>query len=385
MPFRSSFWALPLVALVVGCTPSIGDKCALSTDCSTLGDRLCDTTQPGGYCTVFGCEPDQCPNSICVAFDPTLDPACGSADNLVSPRFEQTFCMAPCSSNSNCRSQYECIDLSLPANQALRHAVVVDLGAGDGGLGYSVCMAATCGDGIKDALETDVDCGGGTCVACVDRQHCILDTDCLSGDCANGTCVDPGCTSGNQSVDATGSLSNCSGPGCELCGGPSCAPCGNGGACKQNSDCTSNICKGAGDGECPSTGACTCAPGDCTDEKQDGAETDVDCGGVEACVQGADAGACTPGGCQPCGTGKLCNVGSDCVSGICVGSCADGTSCQVQGATCPGADAGIGNGTCTFHCGAPAICFPSDAGFNGSVPPSWLDAGDDGGDGGDGG
>ena len=69
--------ALAALALapVLGCTPNIGNKCSLSTDCSQLGDRLCDTTQPGGYCTVFNCEPDQCPNAICVAFDPTLDPA----------------------------------------------------------------------------------------------------------------------------------------------------------------------------------------------------------------------------------------------------------------------------------------------------------------------
>ena len=52
---------LAALALVTGCQPKIGDACNTSTDCSTQGDRLCDTTQPGGYCTIFNCEPNTCP------------------------------------------------------------------------------------------------------------------------------------------------------------------------------------------------------------------------------------------------------------------------------------------------------------------------------------
>src|SRR5258705_13828561 len=61
-------WAGAIAAsLAVGCSPKIGDKCSVSTDCSVQGDRLCDPTQPGGYCTVFNCEPDRCPDeSVCV-------------------------------------------------------------------------------------------------------------------------------------------------------------------------------------------------------------------------------------------------------------------------------------------------------------------------------
>src|SRR4051794_40702327 len=74
-PSRSSEWSLgrlrALVALALGsaafavlaaCTPSIGDKCVLSTDCSTRGDRLCDTAQPDGYCTQFNCAKNSCPD-----------------------------------------------------------------------------------------------------------------------------------------------------------------------------------------------------------------------------------------------------------------------------------------------------------------------------------
>ena len=67
---------LAFTALALGCTPSIGDECVTSLDCSQLGDRLCDASQPLGYCTIFNCEPDACPEeAICMGFGLELDPA----------------------------------------------------------------------------------------------------------------------------------------------------------------------------------------------------------------------------------------------------------------------------------------------------------------------
>jgi hypothetical protein len=59
-----------LAALAGACKPNIGDDCQISTDCSAAGDRLCDITAPGGYCTIFNCEPGTCPEdeSLCVEF-----------------------------------------------------------------------------------------------------------------------------------------------------------------------------------------------------------------------------------------------------------------------------------------------------------------------------
>ncbi|HEY4120410.1 MAG TPA: hypothetical protein VGM56_21240 [Byssovorax sp.] len=109
-------------AFALGCTPAIGDSCELSTDCSQLGDRLCDTTEPSGYCTIFNCEPDTCPDSVCVGFNFQLDPTCGTADDGKWGRFERTFCMAPCTSISDCRTDegYTCI---VPAS---RNGRIVD-------------------------------------------------------------------------------------------------------------------------------------------------------------------------------------------------------------------------------------------------------------------
>jgi hypothetical protein len=89
-----------------GCSPKIGDKCSVSTDCSQQGDRLCDPTQPGGYCTIFNCEPNRCPDeAVCVAFN---EPSCSSS--ALSRRFQRTFCMFVCESNDDCRAGYACID-----------------------------------------------------------------------------------------------------------------------------------------------------------------------------------------------------------------------------------------------------------------------------------
>ncbi len=101
-----------LLLLLAACRPQIGDDCVSSVDCSAQGDRLCDTSQPDGYCTIFSCEPDNCPDddSVCVGFGLELPPSC-DATNAADPRwprFERTFCMAPCEVDDDCRAGYQC-------------------------------------------------------------------------------------------------------------------------------------------------------------------------------------------------------------------------------------------------------------------------------------
>jgi len=111
---QSRFALAAFVALVIlgGCTPKIGRECTTSLDCSQQGDRLCDNTQPNGYCTIFNCEPDKCPegDGICVAFLSEVDPACGATDGVSWGRFERTFCMAGCEIDEDCRAGYECVE-----------------------------------------------------------------------------------------------------------------------------------------------------------------------------------------------------------------------------------------------------------------------------------
>jgi hypothetical protein len=147
--------ALVVVASAAGCGHSIGDGCSTNTDCSANGDRTCDLSQPGGYCTVEGCDQTSCPSdSACVRFFPTqflsqpCNPACEdtnpppvdpinpvvptstcparmpvceqatnycSADQtclpvgLCAPRAqEQRLCVKTCGGNGDCRGGYEC-------------------------------------------------------------------------------------------------------------------------------------------------------------------------------------------------------------------------------------------------------------------------------------
>ncbi len=109
------------IALLGGCTPQIGDKCVLSTDCSTRGDRLCDTSQKNGYCTQFNCSKNSCPNAAaCILFESAI-PGCGYDDRsgAYGSRAARSFCVASCTSDSDCRTGegYVCADpKALPWN-----------------------------------------------------------------------------------------------------------------------------------------------------------------------------------------------------------------------------------------------------------------------------
>lgn len=84
----------------IGCAPRIGDGCQNSTNCSINGDRLCDTSQPGGACIVLDCQADRCPDdAVCVRFNP------------VPARRQIVGCMRRCSSDADCRSAegYACV------------------------------------------------------------------------------------------------------------------------------------------------------------------------------------------------------------------------------------------------------------------------------------
>jgi len=103
--------ALALATFILsGCTPAIGDRCTLSTDCSVQGNRICDTTQPGGYCTAVPCTADKCPdNAACVEVGASV-PGCAYDDYAAPSRVASPMCLKTCSSNSDCRQSdgYTC-------------------------------------------------------------------------------------------------------------------------------------------------------------------------------------------------------------------------------------------------------------------------------------
>jgi hypothetical protein len=123
---------------LVACSSSIGDGCSLSSDCSSSGDRICDTNSPGGYCTILGCDYDTCPDeAVCVRFfsvadsnrtcdaqtedatsgtptnDCTADEICTLTGTCVPRTAELRYCMKKCSNKGDCRDEYECRDEAL--------------------------------------------------------------------------------------------------------------------------------------------------------------------------------------------------------------------------------------------------------------------------------
>ena len=164
-------------------------------------------------------------------------------------------------------------------------------------LGFAALLAAgcgqrivdtqqpTCGDGLKDQNETDVDCGG-VCGPCAANRGCAAPTDCVSKNCPNLTCAPAVC---NDSI-VNGDESDMD------CGGSCTMKCVIGKMCSIGSDCQSGVCE-----------AGACASPSCHDDLKNGSETDVDCGGGMTSM------------CAPCGTGEHCMVKSDCNSNQCSG------------------------------------------------------------------
>ena len=132
---------------VAGCKEHIGDSCANSTDCSVTGERQCDLAQPGGYCTVFSCDPDTCPEGACIEW------------RFIPSRTAETWCMKTCGGNGDCRFEYSCVlpsditmtggyDPNLPADE--RVARVIDLDSTRAA--SKICVALTPGSDRPDAL-----------------------------------------------------------------------------------------------------------------------------------------------------------------------------------------------------------------------------------------
>jgi hypothetical protein len=156
------------------------------------------------------------------------------------------------------------------------------------------CAPASCGDGIKNGDEADVDCGGQCPDKCDDGQSCGGGDDCESGVCTNNVCMAPSCFDGLQNGDETD----------VDCGGSCQQKCDDGQSCDAPGDCVGGICSQG-----------TCASPSCSDGIKNGSETDVDCGG----------------GCpDKCENGEGCGQASDCVSDYCDG----GTCADEPGAAC---------------------------------------------------
>ena len=107
--------ALWLFSLLAGCQPQIGDDCRRDLDCSQRRDRVCDTTQEGGYCTQYNCSPTSCPKgeAVCVAFNNNPASVEGCSNPGRPSPYARNFCMRPCETDTDCRSGYACVNVNV--------------------------------------------------------------------------------------------------------------------------------------------------------------------------------------------------------------------------------------------------------------------------------
>jgi hypothetical protein len=148
----------------------------------------------------------------------------------------------------------------------------------------------SCKDGVKNGNETDVDCGGPECGACL-GQPC---------DPANG------CGDGTFCAMPEGMC--CSAP-CDQ----KCEACVEAKTGQPDGTCAPITLLTDPDSECTALGGCGASPGKCRceDGLENGAETDVDCGGA---------------GCPACEGGRKCLADADCAADVSV--CVDGACCE---------------------------------------------------------
>ncbi len=120
------------------------------------------------------------------------------------------------------------------------------------------CVPSTCMNGMKNAGEGDVDCGGN-CVPCADGKTCTNGGQCATGVCMGGMCAAPSCSDGAKNGNETGFD----------CGGLDCSKCPTDESCKVTTDCQSGVCI-----------AGFCVEPKCNDAVQNGDEAGIDCGGI---------------------------------------------------------------------------------------------------------
>ncbi len=87
-----ALFALLVVAVSSGaaCKRQIGDDCKTASDCDPSGSRACDLSQPGGYCTIQGCNETTCPSeATCIRYFPAqflTKPCNPAAEDRLSDR-----------------------------------------------------------------------------------------------------------------------------------------------------------------------------------------------------------------------------------------------------------------------------------------------------------
>lgn len=167
--------ALALALTAAGCSKQIGDNCQTAADCNPNGGRICDLSQPGGYCTIQGCDETTCPSeATCIRYFPaayltrpcnpycedrqSLAPGDAGADDAgagTAPRCPEAFptdagtssALCPNGATNDCTADEICLDNGLCAarNGELRYCAKACASNSDCRSGYVCRPTGTAG------------------------------------------------------------------------------------------------------------------------------------------------------------------------------------------------------------------------------------------------
>ncbi len=204
------------------CDDGVLDQDESDLDC---GGLICPGCDLGEACAVGS----DCDSGNCAVFDSwtCVDPGAETCGDGVANQDESdadcggALCPA-CDDGQLCWVDFDC------------QSVLCDVGITD------ACVPAgteICSDALWNQDETDVDCGGALCDPCAVGDDCLANDDCDTALCDVGlgwTCVDVGtetCGDGLHNLDESD----------VDCGG-GCPDCAEGNACGDHDDCASEYC-----------------------------------------------------------------------------------------------------------------------------------------------
>jgi hypothetical protein len=392
-----------------------GNACATTEACAAGSclTKVCAKTSCSG---VEVCVNDVCTDRACVGVTCSGNEGC-VAGNCIPSQCQTTQCAPGFVCVNEACVDSSCTGVLCPLGGVCR-AGVCQMGS----------TAATCSDGTKNGLETDVDCGGTCTAKCSDGHTCQGGADCTSARCVADTCIPQsgagggsgatgggsGTTGGGSGTTGGGSGSTGGGTGGSSCndgmkdgtetdtdcGGSCAAKCAVNQHCLTGMDCQQKVCA-----------TMTCAAPTCTDNQANGNESDVDCGGScpnkcvtgQHCVIPADctnntcsAGTCGSSGflcsdgmkdqdetdldcggatCLPCANAKACLLPRDCASGFC-----SAAVCGTGFAAAVGPGGGVLSTLAAASVNSSIDIFPDVAGVNtaGDTVSVFLGDGDGG-------
>jgi hypothetical protein len=175
---------------------------------------------------------------------------------------------------------------------------------------------------LQDGAETGVDCGGPGCGV---GSDCQSGADCATGICGpDGTCKEPSYECRNGVKDDLESDVDCGG---ELCLGHG-VTCGDGQACFVQTDCGVKGHCYIADGQSADGWAVAGVCFSYENGVQDGDKSDVDCGGVTACRDCLSATPATPDMCDGAATALTQQECEDSVGTCNMGAHTDRASCE---------------------------------------------------------